>query len=78
MNIEFGKIVDLLKFNNQFINQQEQVFILDSHYVESSIVLYQLEKTILFLDKEDQHSYRRPEILYLLHVKILSDKCIQF
>ena len=53
MNIEFGKVVDLLKFNNQFINQQEQVFILDSHYVESSIVLYQLEKTILFLDEED-------------------------
>ena len=67
-----------LSYNsNQIRDQRKQILVLDNHCVEISMVLYQLRKAILLLNKEDQHSYEKLRSIYSSSIEILSNKYIQ-
>ena len=51
-NIQFGKVLCFLKLSNKLRDQEKWVLVLDIHYIEVPIILHQLERTVLFLDKK--------------------------
>lgn len=52
-NIHLSEVIGSLEFGDQFKNQREQILVFDGYCIESSIVLHQLKKTILFLNEKD-------------------------
>jgi len=50
--IKLSKILDILEFYDKLRDLQEWILILDHDCVEVSVILYQMEKAIIFLMKK--------------------------
>jgi len=76
-NIQFGKVLCFLKLSNKLRDQEKWVLVLDSHCIEVPIILHQLERTVLFLDKKHQHSYRKFKRVYPSSAEIFREEDIK-
>jgi len=75
-NIQFGKVLGTSKLQKKLGNQWKWVFVLDHYSIEYSVVLYQPEETILFLDKRHWYSYRELGEVYSASMETLSKKLL--
>ena len=76
-DVKLGEILNSAKLQDKFRDQKERVFVFDSHGVEGSIILDQVEKTVLLLDEEYQGGYRRLRGPSLSSVQVSFEKDIQ-
>ena len=74
--IQLSEVLGTLKFSKKLRDQQEQVFVLDYEHIKILVVLYQIERAILFLYKKDYHSYRGFWKSYISSVEIFCNKHI--
>jgi len=51
-DVQFSKVFGSGKLQDEFGNEGQEILILYHHRVESPIVLYQPERTVLLFDKE--------------------------
>src|SRR6266511_5025912 len=56
-NVNFGEVLHSSEFHNELPDEREWVLVLHGHGIQGTVVLYQMEFAILFLNKEDRHSH---------------------
>lgn len=77
MDIQLCKVLSSLKLRNKLWNEQKQILVLDSHRVEYIVVLNQLERAILLLDKKDRYYYRQLKGVDVTSFEIFWEKDIE-
>ena len=76
-HIQFGKVHCFLKLQSKPRDQGEWVLVLDGHCIEVSIIIHQLERTVLFLDEKHWCNYKRFGGIYLSSAEIFRKEGIK-
>ena len=78
VDVQFSKIFGSTELQHKFGDKGQRIPILYCYRVEGSVVLYQLERTILFFDEEHQGGHRQFGQVYPSGIQIFLQKNIQF
>jgi len=76
-DVQFSEVLSSAELWHKFRDEGQKISVLYHYWVESPVVLHQLERTVLFLDKEYWGSHRWLGWAYLSSIQIFLWKSIQ-
>ncbi|KAG5333908.1 hypothetical protein C0989_004680, partial [Termitomyces sp. Mn162] len=77
LDVQFSEVSCTLEVVDELRDEGERVTVLHHHGIENPVVLNQLERAILLLDKEDWRHHQRLGWVDLTGVQVFSQECVK-